>query len=269
MAASQPARGSRRRLPRPTAPEASRGPRASSTRSPRFASPGAAATLPCESGRARPATHDRAEWHHAQPSDGARCPSPRRRHGGGPGRCGQCLQLVGLYRRGRARTIRGRDRHQGRLRRLRQQRGAGDQAARRGHRIRRGRADGQLPAAPDPGRRVHGARHVEAAQSGAYVGSDHGPASPSTIPATSTPSITCGEPPGIGYNVDAAKARLGTRADRQLVGAAGAGKSRQVRGLRGAFPRRADRVVPRHAPTTWARIPTARIRRRCAPRRSG
>ena len=51
------------------------------------------------------------------------------------------LQLVGLYRRGHGREVRGGDRDQGRLRRLRLERGAGGEAPRRQLRLRRGGAD--------------------------------------------------------------------------------------------------------------------------------
>ena len=67
------------------------------------------------------------------------------RHGGDRSRRGgqhpQRLQLVRLYRRRHGLELRGRDRHQGQLRHLRQQRGAGGQAARRQLRLRRRRAD--------------------------------------------------------------------------------------------------------------------------------
>ena len=50
-------------------------------------------------------------------------------------------------------------------------------------------------AAPDPGRHVHEARQVEAAEPRPHVAGDHRAAGRPTIRATSTPSTTCGAPP--------------------------------------------------------------------------
>ena len=77
----------------------------------------------------------------------------------------QCLQLVGLHRSDHRAGVREGIRHQGQLRRVRLERGARDQAARRQHRLRRGGAVGVVPAAPDPGRSVSEARQVAAAES--------------------------------------------------------------------------------------------------------
>ena len=54
---------------------------------------------------------------------------------------------------------------------------------------------GQLPGAPDRGRRVPEARQVEDPQPRQHVGRRHRARPPSTTRATSTPSTTCGAPP--------------------------------------------------------------------------
>ena len=64
----------------------------------------------------------------------------------------------------RDRGFREGNRHQGQLRRLRLQRGARDQAARRQLRLRRRRAVRLFPRAPDQGRRLPEARQVAAAE---------------------------------------------------------------------------------------------------------
>ena len=94
---------------------------------------------------------------HCPREPGRRCPRWRRTSAAR-------LQLVGLHRRGHGREVRGGDRDQGRLRRLRLERGAGGEAARRQLRLRRGGADLELPAAPGRGRRLPAARQVEAAE---------------------------------------------------------------------------------------------------------
>ena len=87
------------------------------------------------------------------------------------------------------------DRDQGPLRHLRFQRHAGDQAARRQVRLRRGGADGLFPRAPDQGRRVPEARQGQAAEPRQRRGRRSRSAWRATIPATSTPSTTCGARP--------------------------------------------------------------------------
>ena len=62
-------------------------------------------------------------------------------------------------------------------------------------RLRRGGADRLFPRAPDQGRRVPEARQGEAAQPRQSSGRRSPSGSPPTIPATSTPSTTCGARP--------------------------------------------------------------------------
>ena len=107
----------------------------------------------------------------------------------------QRLQLDGLYRSDGHRGFHQGDRDQGPLRHLRFQRHAGDQAAGRQIRLRRGGADRLFPRAPDQGRHFPEAGQGEAAEPREYVAGDHRSDWRNTIPATSTPSITCGARP--------------------------------------------------------------------------
>ena len=81
------------------------------------------------------------------------------------------------------------------LRHLRFQRDAGNQAARRQVRLRRGGADRLFPRAPDQGRRVPEARQVEAAEPRQCLAGDRASGLRPTIRATTTPSTTCGARP--------------------------------------------------------------------------
>ena len=74
----------------------------------------------------------------------------------------QYLQLVGLHRSGGDRGLHQNDRHQGALRHVRFQRHAGNEAADRKIRLRRGRADRVFPRTADQGRRVPEARQRQA-----------------------------------------------------------------------------------------------------------
>ena len=98
--------------------------------------------------------------------------SRRRRRGAGR----QHLQLVGLHRPEGARRLHPRDRDQGRLRHLRQQRDPGDQAAGRPVRLRHRRAVRALPAAADPGRRLPAPRQVQAEEPRQSLAGDVEPA---------------------------------------------------------------------------------------------
>ena len=122
--------------------------------------------------------------------------------GGGDGRVRsvgatdtQRLQLVGLYRSGRARGVHQGDRHQGQLRHLRLQRHAGDQAAGRQIRLRRRGAD--RPISSNGRSRPASSRNSTrpSCRTSAMSGRRSPSGSRPTIPATSTPSITCGARP--------------------------------------------------------------------------
>ena len=99
------------------------------------------------------------------------CAAPLAR-AAGEGAHRQFLQLVGLHRSDGAGRLHQGDRHQGEIRHLRLQRHAGDQAARRPHRLRSRRADRLFPRAPDQGRRVPEARQEQAAEPGQRLGRD-------------------------------------------------------------------------------------------------
>ena len=113
--------------------------------------------------------------------------------GAGAGQRAARLQLVRLHRRGHGREVRGGDRDQGRLRRLRLERGAGGEAARRQLGLRRGGAD---LAASCSGRsaagRLPAARQVEAAEPREHGPGADGAGRPPTIRTTSMRSSTCG-----------------------------------------------------------------------------
>ena len=124
----------------------------------------------------------------------------RPRPSGTPSRAGagarrQRLQLVGLYRPDGARGFHQGDRHQGPLRHLRLQRDAGDQAARRQVRLRRGGADRLFPRSARSRPACSRSSTRQAAEPRQCLAGDRQRGSPSTIPATNTPSTTCGARP--------------------------------------------------------------------------
>ena len=157
----------------------------------------------------------------------------RRRPRARPGRGGrQRLQLVRLHRRGHDREVRGRDRDQGQLRRLRQQRAGRGQAPRRQLGLRRRRPLGLLPRAPGRGRPLPAARQVEAPQPRQHGSRRDGGDRRARSGQHSSPSTTCGAPPAIGYNVAKVKERLGDHAARHLGPRVQARGRRQARRLR-------------------------------------
>ena len=128
--------------------------------------------------------------------DGARRPGPGGlwRTLGRRGQDAQDLQLVGLYRPPDPGRLHQGDRHQGGLRHLRFQRGAGDQGAYRRHRLRHRRPLQPPPAAPDRRRRHPAAGPGQAARTGRTCRRTSWPASRRSTRATATPSRTCGAP---------------------------------------------------------------------------
>ncbi len=104
------------------------------------------------------------------------------------------------------------NRHQGRLRRLRLQRDPGSQAPDRQVRLRHRGAVQQLPRQADQGRRVPEAGQVQAAELEEPRPQPDEDRWKTPIRATSTPSPTCGESIGIGYNPEKVKAVLGENA---------------------------------------------------------
>ena len=144
----------------------------------------------------------------------------------------QRLQLVGLHRSGRAEGVHRQDRHQGALRHLRRQRDAGDQAARRPFRLRRGGADRLFPAAADPGRRVPEARQEQAAEPEERVAGDRQAARGLRSRQPIRRQLHVGHHRHRLQRQGDASAARGQRQDRQLGRGVQAGEPRQVQGLR-------------------------------------
>ena len=116
--------------------------------------------------------------------------------------CRQRLQLVRLHRpAGASQDFEKRVRHQGQLRRLRQERGARDQAPHGQYRLRRRGAVGAVPRAPDPGGRRSRSSTSRELPNLKYLDPDVAAqrrAVRSRQPVRAP--ITCGSPPGLGYN---------------------------------------------------------------------
>ena len=172
----------------------------------------------------------------------------------------QRLQLVGLYRAERARGFHQGDRHQGALRHLRFQRYAGDQAARRQVRLRRGGADRLLPRAPDQGRGLPEARQEQAAQSGQPVARDRAAARRPRSRQPVRRQLHVGHHRDRLQRQEGARDSRGRRQDRQLGHRVQAGDPGQVQGLR----RLSARFLRRH-PAGGAEI--SRLRSQFAQRR--
>ena len=179
-----------------------------------------------------------------------------RRPGRGKGR--QRLQLVRLHRRGRCWRLREGNRHQGQLRRVRQQRGARDQAARRQLRLRRG---GAVRPRSSSGRSRPACSRSSTSPScrtGRTWTRTSCSAWRAMTRATSTRSTTCGAPTRIGYNVKKVQAIGPEGAGRQL--GAGVRARTGPRSSRTAASRsstRRTRSWPSRSPTS-ARTRTAR-----------
>ena len=149
------------------------------------------------------------------------------------------------------------NRDQGRLRHDGLQRGPGNEAPRRQHRLRRRRADRPFLQRQITGRRLPAARQVEAAE-------------PTNMLARDLSKLAAYDPgneyavnymwgtTGIGYNVDKVKERSGGDADRQLGLSLQAGAPVEVQGLRHLRARHAGRIVPGRAQLSSASIPNCK-----------
>ncbi len=100
--------------------------------------------------------------------------------------------------------------HQGHLRRLRFERGAGDEAARRPLGLRHRRADRALPRAADQGRRVPAARQVEAAEPFKNMDPEIMQRVAAHDPGNQYSMTYLWGTIGLGYNPDMVKKALGT-----------------------------------------------------------
>ncbi len=187
----------------------------------------------------------------------------RRRYRGsrrGRRKAGQRLQLVRLHRRRHHPEFREAVRHQGHLRRVRQQRGAGDQAAGRQQRLRRGRAHDELPGPADPGGGVPAAGQEQDPQL-RQPGPGHHEA-----PGEPGPGQPARDPLHVGHHRHRlqrgqGEGRVRQHRPRQQPGhRVQAGEHQQAEGLWRDLPRYAVGDHPDRAETIWARIPTATIR---------
>ncbi len=166
------------------------------------------------------------------------------------------------------------DRHQGALRHLRFQRDAGDQAARRQVRLRRGGADRLFPRAPDQGRRVPEARQEQAAQSRQCLAGDRQAARRLRSRQSVRRQLHVGHHRHRLQRQGHARAAGRRMPDRQLGHRVQAGAARQVQGLRRAHARFRRRhhaggaALSRARSRTRPSRPTSKARR-AADRRSG
>ena len=166
-------------------------------------------------------------------------------------------QLVRLHRRHDGRGLREGDRDQGHLRRVRLERGAGDQAALGPLGLRRGRADRAFPRAPDQGGRVPAARQVEAAEP-----QEHGPGAHAARRRARPGQPVFADLP-LGHDRPRLQPGHGQegarhRHRRQLGDPAGPREREEARQVRHRDPRRARPTCSAPWRSTWASTRTAR-----------